>query len=340
MSVKKATPKAVFDACEQLELVGSSWNRDDVRALVGGGSFTVIDPLIQAWRKLQPVREVAPSVPSDLLIQVATMLEQQVSGYIEEVEARDQHREQALLALNEESADSFSKREAELEAKLEVVEHASHQLEAELSRIEDEFKSQKVQTQTLEFELQLAKESNLSLNERLESQKEFYETALNEQKAELKQSLQDETSRLAEVHQQQLSELKTEHQQQLAQQKAELTNAAEIAENRLMRLLDQSRSEYKELAKETSTKIDALSNNLQAEKQLVNTQKLEIQSLEGSLMQNQKNAGETQERLIQENELLKQKLIDLKDEGSTREKSDLQLLKESVRLLQEQVQGK
>lgn len=340
MSVKKATPKAVFDACEQLELVGNSWNRDDVRALVGGGSFTVIDPLIQAWRKLQPVREVAPSVPSDLLIQVATMLEQQVSGYIEEVEARDQHREQALLALNEESADSFSKREVELEAKLEVVEHANHQLEAELSRIEDEFKSQKVQTQTLELELQLAKESNLSLNERLGSQKEFYETALNEQKAELKQSLQDETSRLAEVHQQQLSELKTEHQQQLAQQKTELTNAAEIAENRLMRLLDQSRSEYKELAKETSTKIDALSNNLQAEKQLVNTQKLEIQSLEGSLMQNQKNAGETQERLIQENELLKQKLIDLKDEGSTREKSDLQLLKESVRLLQEQVQGK
>lgn len=340
MSVKKATPKAVFDACEQLELVGNSWNRDDVRALVGGGSFTVIDPLIQAWRKLQPVREVAPSVPSDLLIQVATMLEQQVSGYIEEVEARDQHREQALLALNEESADNFSKREAELEAKLEVAEHANHQLEAELSRIEDEFKSQKVQTQTLELELQLAKESNLSLNERLGSQKEFYETALNEQKAELKQSLQDETSRLAEVHQQQLSELKTEHQQQLAQQKAELTNAAEIAENRLMRLLDQSRSEYKELAKETSTKIDALSNNLQAEKQLVNTQKLEIQSLEGSLMQNQKNAGETQERLIQENELLKQKLIDLKDEGSTREKSDLQLLKESVRLLQEQVQGK
>lgn len=340
MSVKKATPKAVFDACEQLELLGDSWNRDDVRALVGGGSFTVIDPLIQAWRKLQPVREIAPSVPSDLLIQVATMLEQQVSDYIEEVETRDRHREQALLALNEESADNFSKREAELEAKLEVAEHANHQLEAELSRVEGEFKSQKVQAQTLELELQVAKESNLSLNERLGSQKEFYETALNEQKAELKQSLQNTTSRLSEAHQQQLSELKSEHQQQLVQQKAELNNAAEIAENRLMRLLDQSRSEYKELAKETSTKIDALSNNLQAEKQLVNTQKLEIQSLEGSLMQNQKNAGETQERLIQENELLKQKLIDLKDEGSTREKSDLQLLKESVRLLQEQVQGK
>ena len=78
MSMKKATPKAVFEACEQLELQDRPWNRDDIRSLVGGGSFSVIDPLIQAWRKLQPVREVAPSVPAELLIQVATLLEQQI----------------------------------------------------------------------------------------------------------------------------------------------------------------------------------------------------------------------------------------------------------------------
>lgn len=340
MSVKKATPKAVFDACEQLELLGDSWNRDDVRALVGGGSFTVIDPLIQAWRKLQPVREIAPSVPSDLLIQVATMLEQQMSDYIEEVETRDRHREQALLALNEESAANFSKREAELEAKLEVAEHANHQLEAELSRIEGEFKSQKTQVQTLELELQVAKESNSDLNERIKEQKTFYEATLDEQKTEFKQASLDETARFTGIHQQQLSELKSEHQQQLVQQKAELNNAAEIAENRLMRLLDQSRSELKELAKETASKIDTLSNNLQAEKQLVNTQKLEIKSLEESLTQHQKNTGETQARLTQENELLKKKLLDLRDEYNTQERSDLQLLKESVRLLQEQAQRK
>lgn len=340
MSAKKATPKAVFDACEQLELLEGPWNRDDVRALVGGGSFSVIDPLIQAWRKLQPVREVAPSVPSDLLIQVATMLEQHMTDYIEDIESRDQQREQALLALNEEAANSFSKRELELETALDATEQANHQLEAELSRLEGELMASDQQAHTLGLELKVTKESYSALSERLKEQKAFYETALNEKKTEYRQTIQDETARFTEVHQQQLSELKAEHQQQVIQQKVELTNAAEIAENRLMRLLDQTRSELKELTKESVAKIDTLSNNLQAEKQLVNTKKLEIKSLEGSLIQNQKNADEAQQHLIQENAVLKKKLLDLKDEGDAREGNDLQLLKESVRLLQEQIQGK
>lgn len=340
MSAKKATPKAVFDACEQLELLESPWNRDDVRAIVGGGSFSVIDPLIQAWRKLQPIREVAPSVPNDLLIQMATMLEQQISGYIENVESRDHQREEALLALNKTASEGFAKRELELETALDATEQANHQLEAELSRLEEELRAKYQQAQTLELELQVAKESNSALSERLNDQKAFYESALSEQKAEYKQASQNEAARFAEVHQQQLSELKSEYQQQLVQQKTELTNAAEIAENRLMRLLDQSRSELKELARETATKIDSLGNNLQAEKQLVSTQKLEIKSLESRLIQNQKNADEGQERLIQENEMLRKEMLDLKDEGSARERNDLQQLKESIRLLQEQVQGK
>lgn len=340
MSAKKATPKAVFDACEQLELLENPWNRDDVRALIGGGSFSVIDPLIQAWRKLQPVREVAPSVPSDLLIQMATMLEQQISGYIEDVESRDQQREEALLALNEAAAEAFTKRESELEADLGTAEQANHQLEAELARLEGELRSKEQVTQALELELNISKESISALSKRLEEQKVFYETTLSEQKAEHKQSMQNEVARFTEAHHQQLAELKLEHQQQLAQQKTELAEAAEIAENRLMRLLDQSRSELKELTRESAAKIDSLSHNLQAEKQLVNSLKLEFKSLEGSLVQYQKNAEEAQARLIRENEVLEKKLLDLKDEGVVREKNDLQQLKESIRLLQQQVQGK
>lgn len=140
MSIKKATPKAVFDACEQLELLDKSWNRDDVRALIGGGSFSVIDPLIRAWRQLQPVREVAPTVPTDLLIQIATMLERQVSEFIGDIEARDQAREETLLSLNENASEIFSRREAELETQIDLAKQANHQLEAELSRLEGELR--------------------------------------------------------------------------------------------------------------------------------------------------------------------------------------------------------
>lgn len=340
MSAKKATPKAVFDACEQLELLEQPWNRDDVRTLVGGGSFSVIDPLIQAWRKLQPVREVAPTVPTDLLIQMATMLEQQVSSYIEDVESRDQQREEALLALNETASKNFAEIEAELEANLDVAEQSNHQLEAELARLDSDLRSKDQQINTLELELKVSKESNSALSNRQQEQKAFYETTLTQQKAEFKQSMLDETSRAAQAHQQQMSELKLENQQQLARQKSELLEAAEVAENRLMRLLDESRSELKELARDSAAKIDSLSHDLQTERQLVNSQRLEIKSLEGSLVQYQKNAEEVQERLNQENELLKKKLLDLKNEGSVREQNDLQQLKESIRLLQEQVQRK
>ena len=121
MSIKKATPKAVFDACEQLELLGKTWNRDDVRMIIGGGSFVVIDPLIQAWRKLQPVREVAPTVPTELLIQVASMLEKQMADFIGTVEQQDKEREEILLSLNKSASESFELRESQLEAELELA---------------------------------------------------------------------------------------------------------------------------------------------------------------------------------------------------------------------------
>ena len=207
MSIKKATPKAVFNACEQLELLGDSWNRDDVRAIVGGGSFTVIDPLIQAWRKLQPAREVAPSVPADVLIQVAASIEQKISSYIAEVDERDRVREETLIALNENAAIEFEKKETELESQLEASQQSNHYLEAELARIESELtqklSKERLLAQTLSLNLRVAEESNLSLSkqlkEQLQQQKSFFESTLKELKQEHKFALTDQTSRSAEL---------------------------------------------------------------------------------------------------------------------------------------------
>lgn len=340
MSLKKATPKAVFDACEQLELLDRSWNRDDVRSVVGGGSFSVIDPLIQAWRKLQPVREVAPSVPADLLIQVATMLEQQVSGFIEDVELRDQERERALLEVNRVVAENLQQVEFKLTEQLDLTQQANHDLEAECSRLESELEGKNQLLLVVELKLEVSEEGAASLSRRLKEQQSFHENSLKQQK----QSELESSIRASELHQQQADQLKLESQQQLSEQKADLLDAGQIVENRLMRLLDQARNESKELQVSLNDKIEALNREQQVDKRLANKQRLEVNALETSLAQVEQQGREEVLRTevqisLLNNEIsnLQSRLIDSENKESERNKSDFQQLKDSIQLLQEQV---
>jgi len=341
MSLKKATPKAVFDACEQLELLDRSWNRDDVRLVVGGGSFSVIDPLIQAWRKLQPIREVAPTVPTDLLIQVATMLEQQVSSFVEEVELRDQEREAALLAASELLSSNLQQVESDLSHQLEMAQQANHDLEAEYSRLEGELREQSQLSSRLETKLGVAEDAANSLNKHLKEQQEFYISGLKLQK----QEQQEREARLTGQNEQQIKQFKLESQQQLAQQKTQLNDAAELSENRLMRLLDQSRSELKALQLSSSNKLDTLTRDHQADMQLVNKQKVEIANLELSIgqaeqatMQKIVNLEEKASQASSENSILRSQLRNYEDLGTAQEKTDLQQLKDSIYLLHGQIE--
>lgn len=343
MSLKKATPKAVFDACEQLEQLDRPWNRDDVRLNIGGGSFSVIDPLIQAWRKLQPIRDVAPSVPTDLLIQVASMLEQQVSGYIAEIELRDQKREAALLEVNDTVAENLQQIESQLTNQLELSQQANHELEAELARLASELDDKSQCMLAMELKLQVSEEAVISLNLRLKEQQAFYESTLKQQK----ETQQESSIRADELYQQNINQIKLEAQQQLAQQKSELIEAAQVAENHLMRLLDQGRNELKELNAASNNKIERLGQELQAEKLLSNKQALEINSLNsslGNLSQSEQQLkqqileqGERLSQLITDNENLNGQLQEQQLRGSQQEKSDLQQLKDSIRLLQGQI---
>jgi hypothetical protein len=335
MSLKKATPKAVFDACEQLELSDRPWNRDDVRLNIGGGSFSVIDPLIQAWRKLQPIRHVAPTVPTDLLIQVATMLEMQISDYVGEVELRDKEREAALLALNETVSENLQYMESELTEQLALSQQVNHELEAECSRVEYELKEKGQSLLAVEFKFQVSEEAAVSLSQRLKEQQAFYESSLQVQK----QSQQDESARALELHQQQINQMKMEAQQHLVHQKVELIDAAQLSENRLMRLLDQGRNELKELQLSSGVKLDALTREQQADKQLSNKQMHDIKSLEISLQQTQLEATqstaqyETQLTLLNNDKLsLQQQLTE-----QAAEKGGLESLASSIKQIQDQM---
>ena len=332
MSMKKATPKAVFEACEQLEQLDHPWNRDDVRLTIGGGSFSVIDPLIQAWRKLQPVREVAPSVPSDLLIQVAKMLEQQVSDYLANVELRDQKREQILFKANEAVAENLQAMEADLGGKLDVCQQANHDLEAEYSRKENELNKSEQSRSILELELQVSKEAVATLNQRLTDLQQHHESTIKQQN----QAQQEKDDRTLTIHKQQVNELKLEFQQQLSQQRSELMEASQLTEDRLMRLLDQGRSELKEAQASFSHKFNSINRELQSEKQLVSQQEYELKSLHSTLAKIKEDAH--QQALQQSSELeaikIERQILQQQAIEKTNENIDMAELKESILALQ------
>jgi len=342
--MKKATPKAVFEACQQLSLSmeeGESWNRDDVRHLVGGGSYAVIDPLIKAWRNLQPVREVAPSIPSELLIQVASLLEQQVSGYIAEVEQRDEQREFFFRQAGEELASNLQAVEDALTSDLELAQQAKHELDAECSRLDAELSLSQQEGYGLALKLELMEKELVQANQRLSSEKERYDRIIDQANKD-KESLQ---VRLSEQNVQAIADCKLDYQQQLAAQKSQLLNAAELSENRLMRLLDQARVEMKELQQSCEGKLDAGSRQQQQDKAGLNKQKLEINVLESELkLLKQGVEQQVLEHesllLLANNEVtaLRDQLLQQRSQGVQEDKSDLQAIKDSILTLQNQLQ--
>lgn len=346
MSQKKATPKAVFDACEQLTASveeGETWNRDDVRLLVGGGSYAVIDPLIKAWRKLQPVREVAPSLPSELLIQVAQLLEQQVAGFIEQVEQQDNERELIFSSANEELAANFVKLEQELGSQLELSQQANHDLEAECDRLKSELivsqqdnHAQAVRLEILESDLQQARQQLESESKR--------NAELIKRGAEERESLE---LRLAEQYGQDKEQLKLDYQQQLLQQKQNLTSASQSAENHLMRLLDQSRSELKQANLAAEDKTTLLMEQLSDKEGLLLEQRLKINALESKLYETAELSEKRELDLVADLSRAENKLKEMRlqvqsfqAQSEADGNAQLEAIKESILSLQVQVAEK
>lgn len=346
MSQKKATPKAVFEACQQLSISieeGASWNRDDVRLLVGGGSFAVIDPLIKAWRKLQPIREVAPTIPSELLIQVAALLEQQVTGYINEVQQADERRELLFNQAGEELAENLHRLESRLTAELESAHQANHDLESECSRLEGELTQSQQEKHSLELRGELMEKELDQAGIRLVAEKDRADKIIQQNQEDL-EALR---VRMVEQNTLALANAKLDYQQQLAGQKVQLLDAAELAENRLMRLLDQSRSEIKEAKQTFEHKLADLNLQQQEDKQLINKQKLEINVKESELKQVQLGVAQQVVDLEakvseanHESRLLRDQLLQQQSENSQGDRADLQAIKDSILSLQGQLSGR
>ncbi|WP_119396394.1 DNA-binding protein [Salinibius halmophilus] len=80
-----ATLDAVFDACNELEEAGIAWDRDDVRAKIGGGSYSVIEPLIKTWREHAALTSALPEMQAELLLGLSAWLKDRFNQQIEQL---------------------------------------------------------------------------------------------------------------------------------------------------------------------------------------------------------------------------------------------------------------
>ncbi|MFK8162336.1 MAG: DNA-binding protein [Lewinella sp.] len=251
MAQKIATASTVFAACDRLDAANERWNRDDVRHEVGGGGFVVIDPLIKAWRELKPLREAAPSTPTELLHQVAASLETHITGFIGETETRLTESQQVF----DKTVSGLSERLAEQESDLTEQETSIVALTTELSNLTEQLEdSQESLNDVKTVNAQLMAESDGYRGQiaRMESEHKEVTRSLA---ADMKEHAQEITL--------ERKRLNAEHTSELTNQRKELVETAEQSESRLMVLLDQERLATKEAVTDLTAKLDASNDKVQ-----------------------------------------------------------------------------
>lgn len=246
MSRKIATAAAVFAACDRLDASAAAWNRDDVRAAVGGGGFNVIDPLIQAWRKLQPVRDMAPHTPAELLHRIASSLDTHLDEYLAGVTQREADRQGVFNT----TVAELSERSSLLETDLDRALAANAALEQTLLQKEIRIGAL---TDTL-HEKDIAHEKLQTESDTLRGQLQRLEQQWRDTTTAHEQAIKT----LDNQHRQQLASLSEEHRHALEQQKCELVQANEASENRWLQLLDRERIEAKTHSVELTKRIEEL----------------------------------------------------------------------------------
>ena len=239
MAQKIATASTVFAACDRLSAANERWNREDVRSEVGGGGYVVIDPLIRAWRELKSLREAAPTMPAELLHQVATSLEAHITGYIGEADARLSESQQV-----------FERTVSELSEQLATLESAIQEKDDRLKAMAADQNSLLVQLE----DSQQALSDEKTDSARLITENDGLRGQILRMESEHKESIEKLSADAKEqslAHAQERAKASEEYSTALAGQRKELAEAAAQAENRLMILLDQER----QAAKESTTQL-------------------------------------------------------------------------------------
>ncbi|MBT4838238.1 MAG: hypothetical protein HON94_12930 [Methylococcales bacterium] len=164
-----ATANKVYEACNVLSEEKNNWSRYDVRDYVGGGSIEIIDLLINSWRKIQPLKEKAPTTSDEFLVNIVKGIEEkynklskemndsvnshkiifeettaQYSTQLESIKTESQNKENKLISLtrNYQEIDSkFSQQSNELAEKNQKIDEISEEnkkLKSQLTKLMEE----------------------------------------------------------------------------------------------------------------------------------------------------------------------------------------------------------
>ncbi len=252
-----ATASNVFAACDRLDAANERWNREDVRSEVGGGGWVVIDPLIQAWRALRPLKELAPSTPTELLQQVAASLEAHIAGFTQEAEGRLTESQKIFDATIAELSEKLVSLETELEEKTASLASS----ESENAALTEQLEQAKAELETSRTEnARLVTENDGLIGQVSRMEKEHRTTI---------QAMQSEQRELLKQHAEERSRVVEEHAAAIAAQRKELAQEAEQAENRLMVLLDQERQEAKAVESKLLGNLDKVTQKVQSQRDTI-----------------------------------------------------------------------
>lgn len=309
MSKKIATPAVVFAACDRLEAAGESWNRDDVRIAVGGGGFNVIDPLIKTWRKLQPLRALAPSTPAELLSQIAESLERHYGGFLADVQRREQDR----MALFEATATELAGRIEAQDQQLSALHAQQEQLQQERDRLISQVQQHQAWLHERNRDLSVLQAENDELRGQLQRLEQMRQQDLYQHKEALKElsARQDEKQ----------AELLRQHNAELEKQRKHLLEASELAENRWVRQLDRQRIDSESQQKTLSAQLQDARNAERNAQGQVTQLKTQLQRHQDQLESLRTEHGKVQRQL----------------ESREQESSSLHDLKASILALQRQL---
>ncbi|WP_372747379.1 hypothetical protein [Litorivivens sp.] len=252
-----ATASNVFAACDRLEAANERWNREDVRSEVGGGGWVVIDPLIKAWRALRPLREVAPSTPTELLQQVATSLETHIAGFTQETEGRLTESQKIFDTTISEISEKLAKLETELEEKTASLASS----ESENATLTEQLDQAKKTLEASRTDNARMVTENDGLTGQMSRMEKEHKTAI--------QAMQTEQRELLKQHAEERSRVAEEHATAIAAQRKELAQEAEQAENRLMVLLDQERQEAKAAESKLSSNLAKVTQKVQSQRDTI-----------------------------------------------------------------------
>ncbi len=265
----------IWQACDELYQAGSAVTQKAVIKHRGKGSEETVAPIVRYYKKLQPVRALAPNVPSGILLALLREMESSFVSMSEAAKSQEEPKTTAAIlerdrALNEviQLKAALSSRDqaySEIESELQSVTEKHELMSIDMLRIEKELFDARAVIKTRNLALQLKSEEADKLNtqhiqdrDRLSEAKSDIasrDTEILSLKKELA-SKQTELARLSENFQSEAAKARNDQAQQVEKLSASYENMLTAANKSLIKEIRYS-SELKETVAKVTEKLAA-----------------------------------------------------------------------------------